>query len=115
MDDPTFRLPGKININTAPEEVLRDVLQFDPVIADEIIYRRERSTQGFTSLIELAGVSPNFTALVLADIANILDVNSNVFTITSNGRSVKTGTEVQLIVVVDRSTLPVRILEYREQ
>jgi type II secretory pathway component PulK len=115
LDDPTFRLPGKININVASADVLRDVLNLDPVIADEIIYRRERTARGFTSLIELVGVSPNFTATTLTDIADVLDVTSNVFTITSTGRSATTGLEVQLIVVVDRSTLPVHILEYREQ
>ena len=40
---------------------------------------------------------------------------SNVFTVTTRGRSQATGLEVEMIVVVDRSTLPVRIIEYREQ
>jgi len=115
MDDPNYRLPGKININTVPENVLTEMLDLDPAVTDEIIYYRERSPQGFRSLVELIGVSPNFTAPVMADITDVLDVTSNVFTVTSRGWSEKTGTEVQLIVVVDRSTLPVRILEYREQ
>jgi hypothetical protein len=38
-----------------------------------------------------------------------------VFTITSRGRAMTTGLEVEITAVVDRSTLPARILEYREQ
>lgn len=114
MDDPTFRLPGKININTASEEVLRDILGFDPAIADAIIVQRQRAG-GFTSLVQLSGAGRIFTAPDLVDISEVLDVRSNVFTITSVGRSETTGLEVQLIVVVDRSTLPIMILEYREQ
>jgi hypothetical protein len=38
-----------------------------------------------------------------------------VFTITSRGRSGSTGLEVEITAVVDRSQLPARILEYREQ
>ncbi len=115
MDDPAYRVPGKMNINTVPEALLRDVLGFDPVIADEIIYRRSKLPKGFTSLVQLASISQTFNAPALAEIADVLDVTSNVFTITSIGRSENTGIEVQLIVVVDRSTLPLHILEYREQ
>ncbi|MGI9014605.1 MAG: general secretion pathway protein GspK [Phycisphaerales bacterium] len=115
LDDPSFRLPGKININVAPAEVFTDVLLLDPAIADQIILQRQRSAQGFTSLVQLTSVSPVFSAPTLADLGELMDVQSNVFTITSTGRSETTGFEVQLIVVVDRSTLPVHILEYREQ
>jgi len=115
MDDPSYRVPGKMNINTVPETILRDLLNFDPVIADEIIYRRSKLPKGFTSLVQLATVSQTFNAPALAEIADVLDVTSNVFTITSIGRSENTGLEVQLVVVVDRSTLPLHILEYREQ
>ena len=120
-------LLGKNSINIAAFQVGRkqaggeavSILNVDSpvpsVVMDEIIYYRQRSQKGFTSLVEMIAISPRFTATVMADIADVLDVTSNVFTITSRGWSEKTGTEVQLIVVVDRSTLPVRILEYREQ
>ncbi|QOJ18136.1 MAG: general secretion pathway protein GspK [Phycisphaeraceae bacterium] len=114
MDDPSFRLPGKININTASQDLLRDVLQFAPAAADEIVYRRTRNPSGFTSLMELIAV-PDMNGATLQQIADVADVTSNVFTVTSVGRSETNGIEVQLIVVIDRSTLPVRILEIREQ
>jgi hypothetical protein len=42
-------------------------------------------------------------------------VTSQVFTVNSRGRSESTGLEVEITAVVDRSTLPARILEYRER
>lgn len=116
LDIPTTRPPGRVNINTASEEMLRLLLDpLNPALADEIVARRRAKPQGYTSLVELLESPRLFTAPVLAEVMNILDVRSNVFTITSIGRSETTGLEVQLIVVVDRSTLPVHILEYREQ
>ena len=115
-NDPSFRFPGKININTAPAEIFTEVLQLDPAVADEIILQRQKSAEGFTSFVQLVSVSPTLNnAPTLADLGEVLDVTSNVFTITSTGRCESTGLEVQLTVVVDRSKLPVHILEYREQ
>lgn len=116
LEIPSFRRPGRVNLNTASEEVLRLLLdRIDPVIADEIISRRRSKPQGYTSIVDMLESPQVFTAPILSEITNLLDVRSNVFTITSIGRSEATGLEVQLIVVVDRSTIPVHILEYREQ
>lgn len=116
LDIPTTRPPGRVNINTAPEELLRQLLDpINPALADDIVSRRRAKPQGYTSIVDLLESPRLFTAPVLAEITNLLDVRSNVFTITSIGRSELTGLEVQLIVVVDRSTLPIHVLEYREQ
>lgn len=116
LDIPTTRPPGRVNINTASEEMLRLLLDpLNPALADEIVSRRRARPQGYTSLVELLESPQLFTAPVMAEVMNLLDVRSNVFTITSIGRSETTGLEVQLIVVVDRSTLPIHIVEYREQ
>jgi len=45
----------------------------------------------------------------------IFDTRSSVFTISSKGTAKASQVEQEIIVVVDRSTLPVTILEYREQ
>jgi len=41
-------------------------------------------------------------------------VVGNVYTISSRGRAESTGLEVEILATVDRSSLPLRILEYRE-
>ena len=51
----------------------------------------------------------------LLEMAQNFTTRSNVYTITSRGRSGASGREVEIVVVVDRSTVPVKILEYREE
>jgi hypothetical protein len=105
-----------MNLNTVSADFLRDIfelLNLDEGIADEIIYRRETPT-GIASLADLKKI-PSITSQDLRQICTRFDVVSNVFTVASRGRSLSTGIEVEIVAVVDRSTLPVRIIEYREQ
>ena len=116
MRDPEVRYPGKLNINTVPADLLRFLvtsLGADEVIADEIIYMRSGRPEGITSIVDLREI-PELTDNMLLGIARLMDTTSNVYTICSRGRSAATGAEVEIIAVVDRSTVPVRILEYRE-
>ena len=116
MRDPEVRRPGKLNINTVPADLLRFLvtsLGADEVIAEEIIYMRSGRPEGITSIVNLREI-PELTDTLLLTIARLMDTTSNVYTICSRGRSAATGAEVEIIVVVDRSTVPVRILEYRE-
>ncbi len=116
MTDPRKRLPGKMNINTVPAELLRDLvfeLGAEEVIADEILFLRESRPEGIVSITELAEI-PDLDPALRQRLAELMDTRSNVYTISSKGRSWSTGAEVEIIAVVDRSTLPVRILEYRE-
>jgi DNA uptake protein ComE-like DNA-binding protein len=114
LDDPKKITPGRVNINTASPEVLRRLLGIDPYTADGIISLRSSKPGGITSVVELLG-SNKLTPQILVGLAGRIDVTSQVFTITSRGRSESTGLEVEITAVVDRSTLPARILEYREQ
>jgi len=103
---------GRVNINTVSKRVLEQVYGLEPKVAQRIIDRRDTST-GITTLGELSridGLSPQDAA----QMARTMDTQSSVYTITSRGRAPGTGTEVEMIVVVDRSTLPVTILEYLE-
>jgi DNA uptake protein ComE-like DNA-binding protein len=111
------RVPGRINLNTASQDLIEDILEvrgYDEVIADEIIYMRNSRPQGITSLLDLNEI-PDLSPEMLLDLAQLFTTWSNVYTITSRGRSLVSGLEVEMIVVVDRSTVPARILEYREQ
>jgi len=117
MEDPVDRAPGKMNINTVSTDMLRDIVAYlglDESIADEIIYMRESRPQGIVSLVDLKDIK-NITPEDLRTVSRIFDTSSNVFTISSRGRSSASGVEVEIVAVVDRSTVPVRILEYREQ
>lgn len=111
---PHERNPGKININTVSFEFLRDLFPDQEEIADEIVYMRSSRPEGITGISELQDL-PEMTDETMNLLASLFTTTSNVFTVTSRGRSIASGLEVEMIVVVDRSTLPVRIIEYREQ
>jgi DNA uptake protein ComE-like DNA-binding protein len=105
--------PGRININSVSSEVLTEVFDLNPKLAASIVSRRDSRPEGITTLAELLEI-PGMTPQILQPIARYLDVQSWVFTITSRGQSRSMGTEAEMIVTVNRSTLPATILEYRE-
>lgn len=104
--------PGRININTCDSEVLEYVVGLDAALADSIIAERNARATGFQSLADLLDV-PAMGQQQLALLMSVLDVRSNVFIVTSRGVDARTGLEVEMIAVVDRSSLPVSILEMR--
>jgi hypothetical protein len=116
IGDTGSRLPGRLNLNTASEDLLRQLMFGREHLADEIVYLRSSSLEGITSIVDLIDI-PAFRedTDTLEYLARIADTTSNVYSICSKGRSQPSGVEVEIIVVVDRSTLPIRILEYREQ
>lgn len=105
--------PGKLNLNTASREALRLLFPDDPDIADSIITLRQGRSEGLLGIVDLLDVD-KITPQRLAAIRNQVDVVGDVFTISSRGRAESTGLEVEILATVDRSILPVRILEYRE-
>lgn len=111
---PYERVPGRTNINTVSVEFLLDLLPDNEDIVDEIIYMRGSRPQGIVGMSELQDL-PEMTDEIMEKLAELLTTTSNIYTITSRGRSRSSGIEVEMIVVVDRSTLPARIIEYREQ
>ena len=114
ISPPYERVPGRTNINTVSVEFLLDLLPDNQDIADEIIYMRSSRPQGIVGMSELQDL-PEMTDEIMEKLAALLTTTSNIYTITSRGRSKGSGIEVEMIVVVDRSTLPARIIEYREQ
>jgi hypothetical protein len=50
----------------------------------------------------------------MGQMLTLFTTQSNVFTIVSRGKSKSSGQEVEIIAVVDRSTIPIKIIEYRE-
>jgi hypothetical protein len=114
------KVPGRMNLNSVPPELLRDLMRQladDETLAEEIRYLRSSSPTGLVSVADLRRIPTLMreeNRSVLRAIGELFTTQSNVFTICSRGRSWSTGVESEMIVVVDRSTLPVKILEYRE-
>ena len=101
-------LAGKLNLNTCEAVTLDYLPGMDPGLADSIIFERSARAEGFTSLIDLLAV-PSISRNRLAGLVDLVDVRSNVYTITCRGRDEATGIEVEMTATVDRSTLPATI------
>jgi DNA uptake protein ComE-like DNA-binding protein len=104
---------GKVNLNTASRSLLREVMMLEPRFAESILTRRSGRPEGITSLADLVDL-PGVSQAQLITLAQAADVTSSVYTIASRGRSSGSGAEAEIVVMVDRSTLPAQILEYRE-
>ncbi len=117
VSNPVNREPGLMNINTVSSVFLRDLLELygaDPIVAEEILYLRDSRPEGITSMLDLRAI-PEMSDELLIQLGGLMATRSNVYMISSKGRSWGIGAEVEIVAVVDRSTLPVRIIEYREQ
>lgn len=106
-------IAGKVNLNTASRTLLREVMMLEPRFADSIITRRSGRSEGITSLADLVDL-PGVSQTQLITLAQAADVTSSVYTISSRGKSLGSGAEAEIVVMVDRSTVPAQILEYRE-
>lgn len=106
--------PGRININKAPVEVLELLPGVDEAMADQIDLLRNSKADGITNLIELLQI-PTLSRETLAAMAPLVDVKSSVYVITSRGVGLPGRTEVELVVTIDRSSLPIQIIDYLER
>ena len=106
-------VPGKVNLNTAGPEVLRILFAGDSAIADSVMALRQSRSEGITSIVDLLEIR-RIPPEEVAALAPRMDVRSYVFSVTSRGIA-KTGQEVEIYAILDRSTLPVTIVEYREK
>jgi len=112
IGDPALTKPGKVNLNTVTRDTLNYLSTVDQTLADEIIEYRDSKGGEVASITELLQIS-GITRAQLATLATQLDVQSTVFSATSRGRDNATGIEVEMIVDIDRSTMPVTIRSLR--
>lgn len=105
-------IPGKININTAPKEVLVALLggtdQADQQ-AESILSERSTLLYGFGTIAELLSV-PSMSLDKFKSIANQITVRSDVFTIRCVATADVSNAKVQTECVVDRGVSPCTIL-----
>jgi len=106
------KIPGKVNVNTAPKEVLVALLggnEQAEQLAQNIISERSGRLYGFTNIADLLSV-PSMTISRLKSIANQITVRSDVFTIRCFATADVSGARLQTECVVDRSSSPCTIL-----
>ncbi len=103
-------LAGKINLNTISDDALEFLAEIPISVRDTIIFDRKSRAQGYTSMVDLLEV-PGLTRDRVADLYDVADVRSNVYVATCRGRDERSGVEVEMIVTLDRSTLPIIIRE----
>jgi general secretion pathway protein K len=106
------KLPGRVNINTAPVEVLTAMFGGDETsrqTALAIIGDRAGRPYGFESIGDLLSVQSMSTAKFKA-IADLVTVRSNVFTVRCTAVAAVSYAKMQIEYVVDRGSNPCTIL-----
>ena len=103
---------GKVNINTAPEYVLRALFEGDDQAAYDIVAYRQSLGVGITILAELQGLE-SIDAELMRKVLGSLTTRSNVYTVHSIAKANATGITRKLETVVDRSKSPTEILYFR--
>ncbi len=110
-DEPV--IPGRVNINTAPPEILAVLPGLDEALAQRICLLRQTLPEGFPTIGDLLDV-PEMTIERFRRLAESITVRSNVFTIRSLGRAEATGMTHEIEAVIDRGADPDRLLYWRE-
>lgn len=108
--------PGRVNVNTVRRETLDYLTAIPPGLADLILFIRDSRADGFTSMLDLRavpGLSGNDSTIV--QLSNILTVESNTFVVSSVGRDLNSGIEVEIVATIERSALPIVITELSER
>ncbi len=103
---------GLININTAPQSVLRCLPGVDDNLAHAIISRR-RSNGYFANIAGLLDV-PDLTEDIFKQVAPLVTARSETYRIISEGRVGSDGARQRIEAVVHISPHEMRLLSYRE-
>jgi type II secretory pathway component PulK len=94
---------GRINVNTASESVLNSLPAITPDVAASIV---SRQSIPFNSLGELTEV-PGMSVEILAEIADLLSVNSRTFLVRVEGRGRRARVAFEAMVRLEEDTLVV--------
>ncbi len=105
-------LSGRINVNTAPREVLATLPDVDADLAAAIARQRD-TAGGFGSIGELLSVS-GVTKEKFARFESCVTVRTSVFRIQSRGRTESGLAQATIECVVDRGNQEPRVMYWRE-
>lgn len=108
VGDPTVLTPGKLNLNTIDDQTLDYLASVTPDMRDALLAVRDQFSGEIESFAQLKGAQ-GINAQTLAALYEVFTVRSNVFEMTVRGKDEKTGIEVEIFAVVDRSADPVVI------
>jgi DNA uptake protein ComE-like DNA-binding protein len=103
---------GLININTAPQSVLRCLPGIDDNLARAIISRRQ-STGYFANIAYLLEI-PDLTQDIFKQVAPLVTARSETFRIISEGRVGSDGARQRIEAILHISPHDMRLLSYRE-
>jgi general secretion pathway protein K len=92
-------LPGLINVNTAPVEVLATLPGMDRRVADAIVAQRA-SVGPYTDVGKILQVM-SVTKQAFAGFADLLTVRSRVFKLTSTGKITRNQTSSRIVCIAD--------------
>ena len=106
--------PGRLNINTISPKILYRLHPTNSRLVEDLLYLRVNNVGGIPSPVDFKQI-PGFQDSMVVLLNGLYDTKSNVYSISCLGRAEGSGVEQEIIAIVDRSTLPVTILEYREQ
>ena len=106
-------VPGRVNVNTAGEDVLIALFEGDQQVASDIISFREGREEGLVSLGDLKDIKSINIELAKKFIGSVT-TRSSVFTVhsTATGQATKISRKIE--AVVDRGKSPTEILYYRD-
>ncbi len=107
------RLQGRININTAPVEVLAALPGMDQNTAQAIVDRREETGQPFATIAELLDV-PELAQETFIGISNHLTVRSHQFRARSEARIEGVKATRTVIAILERNNGKVRPIYWHE-
>lgn len=106
------RIPGKVNINTAPTEVLTALLggnDTDRQLAQSIVADRSSLLYGYESIASILDIE-SMNVSRFKQIADRITVRSDVFTIRCFATADVSGARLQNECIVDRAQPPCKIL-----
>ncbi len=104
-------IPGLVNINTAPEEVISAALGDDDSTATIIVNHRLSSSGTYDSIADLLNAD-GMTITKFKKIAEYVTVRSNVFSINCEATSSQTAAIIQTEAIVERTQEPATLLYY---
>ncbi len=123
FDGPEYRIPGLINVNTAPVEVLESLPDITNAIAIAIQGDADKPFSSIGNLLEDVPDITNTGATKwdkekpFRSISNLITTRSNVFTVYVTAQvtdeALTVFAEKRILAIVDRSVDPIRVRYFR--